>query len=135
MTTPLTQVVLTIRASRSLRAGMPALHLFTLTKPTIPTKITPTRMLQLPGAFGAFADHCGHDCAGGLGSRSTVLFAEGASGVGVTFQAAVGDHDAFGDGLFGGSQQALVEPDGVGTGGFVQAVADFGGVESTAPPP
>ena len=50
----------------------------------------------------------------------------------MAFQAAVGDHDAFGDGLFGGSQQALVEPDGVRAGHFVQAVGDFGGVEPAA---
>ena len=34
--------------------------LFTLAIPTIPTKITPTCVLQLTRAFGAFADHCGH---------------------------------------------------------------------------
>ena len=87
-------------------------------------------MLQLAGAFGAFADHGGHDGAGDLGRRSALLFAQGAGGIGMTFQPAVGDHDAFGDGLFGGGQQAFVEPDGVGAGDFVQAVADFGGIES-----
>ena len=61
-----------------------------------------------------------------------MLFAEGSGGIRMTFQTPVGDHDAFGDGLFGGGQQALVEPDGVGAGDFVQAVADFGGVESAA---
>ena len=50
----------------------------------------------------------------------------------MAFQPAVGDHDAFGDGLFGGGQQALVEPDGVGAGYFVQAVGDFGGVKTAA---
>jgi len=51
---------------------------------------------------------------------------------GVAFQAPVGDHDAFGHRLFGRGQQAFVEPDGVRAGDFVQAVADFGGVESAA---
>ena len=50
----------------------------------------------------------------------------------MAFQPAVGDHDAFGDGLFGGGQQTLVEPDGVGAGYFVQAVGNFGGVETAA---
>src|SRR5262249_55488423 len=35
----------------------------TLAIPTIPTKITATRMLQLSAAFGADADHGRHDCA------------------------------------------------------------------------
>jgi len=38
-------------------------HLTALAVPTIPTKITPTRMLQLTMAFGAGANHCGHDRA------------------------------------------------------------------------
>src|SRR5262252_4610315 len=50
----------------------------------------------------------------------------------MSLQAPVGDHDAFGNGLFRGSQQALVEPDGVRAGHLVQAVSDFGRVESTA---
>ena len=50
----------------------------------------------------------------------------------MTFQTPVRDHDAFGDGLFGRRQQALVEPDGVGAGDFVQAVSNFGGVKSAA---
>ena len=50
----------------------------------------------------------------------------------MAFQTPVGDHDAFGDGLFGGGQQALVEPDGVRAGYFVQAVSDFGSVETAA---
>ncbi len=104
----------------------------TLAIPTIPTEITSARMLQLPGAFGAFADHRGHDGAGHLSGRSALLFAEGSCGIRMTFQTPVGDHDAFGDGLFRRGQQALVEPDGVGAGDFVQAVADFRGVESAA---
>ena len=64
--------------------------------------------------------------------RRSLLFAQRAGGVGVAGQAAVGDHDAFGDGLFGRSQQALVEPDGVRAGDFVQAVGDFGGIETAA---
>ena len=61
-------------------------------------------MLKLSMTLGADADHCGHDCAdyrlsadwGGLR-----LFAEGARGIGMALQAPVGDHEAFGDGLFG----------------------------------
>src|SRR5258706_5810901 len=108
------------------------LRLLTLTKPTIPTKITATRMFQLTRALGAFADHCGHDRSRDLSSIGALLFAEGPGGIGVAFQAPVGDHDAFGDGLFGRGEQALVEPDGVGAGDFVQAVADFRGIESAA---
>ena len=104
----------------------------TLTKPAIPTKITATRMLQLTGAFGAFANHRRHDCAGDLSSIRALLFAEGPGRIGMTFQTPVGDQDAFGHGLFGRSQQAFVEPDGVGAGDFVQAVTNFGGVESAA---
>jgi hypothetical protein len=51
------------------------LRLLTLTEATIPTKITSTRVLQLTGAFGAFADHCGHDGAGDLSSIGALLFA------------------------------------------------------------
>lgn len=89
-------------------------------------------MFQLAGAFGATAYHRGHDCAGDLSSIRALLFAEGPGRIGMTFQSPVGDQDAFGYGLFGRSQQAFVEPYGVGAGDFVQTVADFGGVESAA---
>src|SRR6266496_6289785 len=55
-----------------------------------------------------------------------------ASRIGMALQAPVGDHDAFGHGLFGRSQKALVEPNGVRAGYFVQAVSDFRRVESAA---
>ena len=58
-------------------------------------------MLKLAGAFGAFANHRGHDRAGDLGSSRALLFAKGARGIGMTFQAAVGDHDALRHRLFG----------------------------------
>lgn len=63
-------------------------------------------MLQLTVAFGAGADHRGHDRAnyrlGGDGRRGWMrLFPKGACGIGMTFQTPVRDHEAFGDGLFG----------------------------------
>ena len=58
------------------------------------------------------------------------LFAERARGIGMTFQAPVGDHEAFSDGLLGGSQQPLVEPHRVRAGHLIQTVSDFRGVES-----
>lgn len=73
----------------------------TLAIPTIPAKITATRVLKLAGAFGAFADHRRHDRAGDLRGAGALLFAEGAGGIGMAFQAPVGDHDAFGHRLFG----------------------------------
>ena len=76
-------------------------HLFALAVATIPTKITATRVLKLAGAFGAFADHRRHDRAGHLSSARALLFAEGPCRIGMAFQAPVGDHEAFGDGLFG----------------------------------
>src|SRR6266705_5069679 len=60
------------------------------------------------------------------------LFAEGARRIRVAFQAPVGDHDAFGYGLFRRSEQALVEPDGMRARNLVQAVSDFRRVESSA---
>ena len=53
----------------------------TLAIPTIPTKITPTRVLQLTGAFGAFADHRGHDRAGDVRAGRALLFTKGARGI------------------------------------------------------
>ena len=47
--------------THSLTVGL--LPLLTFAVATIPAKITPTSMLQLPVAFGAGADHCGHDGA------------------------------------------------------------------------
>ena len=41
------------------------LLLLTLAVTTVPAEITPTRMLELPVAFGADADHVGHDGADG----------------------------------------------------------------------
>src|SRR5207253_6431999 len=72
--------------------------------PTIPTEIAAARVFQLAAAFGADADHRGHDCAHHVlrsecGVRS--LLSQCARGVGMALQAAVGDHDAFGHGLFG----------------------------------
>src|SRR5206468_12059960 len=99
MTHALTEVVLTIRAGRSVRTGRPRSQRYvslTLTKPAIPTKITPTRMFQLAAAFGADADHRGHDGAGNFCCARALLFAESAGGIGMTFQTPVGDHDAFG---------------------------------------
>jgi len=62
-------------------------------------------MLQLTVAFGAGADHGGHDRADDRLSsdwRSRLgLFTEGARGIGMALQAPVGDHDAFSDCLFG----------------------------------
>ena len=40
------------------------LLLLTLAVTTVPAEITPTRMLELPVALGADADHVGHDGAG-----------------------------------------------------------------------
>ena len=77
------------------------LRSLTLAVPTIPTKITATRVLQLAATLRAFANHRGHDRAGDLSSARALLFAEGSRGIGMTFQAAVGDHDAFGHRLFG----------------------------------
>ena len=38
--------------------------LLTLAVTAVPAEITPARMLKLPVAFGADADHVGHDGAG-----------------------------------------------------------------------
>jgi hypothetical protein len=107
MAHPLTQVVLTslrCRSDAGEGARVPSYESsvsLTLAKPTIPAEITPTRVLQLTGAFGAFANHCGHDGARDLGSVGALLFAEGARGIRMPFETPVGDHDAFGDCLFG----------------------------------
>lgn len=74
-------------------------QLLTFAVTTIPAKITAACVLQLPVAFGADADHVGHDGAGDgflLGVELGLLFAHGAGGVGEVLDAAHGDHDAFG---------------------------------------
>src|SRR5712692_5656567 len=123
-------VLTSSRAQPSLTRGL--LTLLTLAVPTIPTKITPTRVFQLAGTLRALADHRGHDRARDLSSTGALLFAESARGIRMAFQAAVGDHDTFGHGLFGRSQKALVEPDGVRARHFVQAIGNFRRVKSTA---
>src|SRR5437879_7385295 len=50
----------------------------------------------------------------------------------MAFQTPVGDHDAFGHGLFGRSKQTLVEPDGVRASYFVQAVSNLRRIKSAA---
>ena len=46
--------------------------------------------------------------------------------------AAVGDHDALGNGLFRRSQQTLVEPDRVSARHLVKTVSNFSSIETTA---
>ena len=76
-------------------------------------------MFELAAAFGAFADHCGH-CA-----FYRVGFADRAIRFGHVVQPSVDKQQAFGDGLFRGSEQTFVEPDGVGGGNFVQTAGDL----------
>ena len=74
----------------------------TLAIPAVPAEITSARVLELAVAFGADADHVGHDGAGNgfLGLVLGVLFArDGAGGVRQILDAAHGDHDALRDRL------------------------------------
>jgi len=78
--------------------------LLALAVAAVPAKIAATRMLKLAVAFGADADHVGHDGAGyGLLVRGVcLLFARyRACRVRQILHAANGDHDALGNGLFG----------------------------------
>ena len=79
------------------------LLLLTLAIATVPTEITSARVLELAVAFGADADHVGHDGAGdGFLVMLGLLFARhGASGIGKILDAADRDHDALGNRLFG----------------------------------
>ena len=83
-------------------------------------------MFELPAALGALAEEVGH--YGCCVARFSALrrFRDLTLRLGQVFQTAVDEHEAFGHGLFGRSQQAFVEPDGVRAGDFVEAVGDFG---------
>ena len=59
-------------------------------------------------------------------------FRECARRVRKVLHAAVGDHDALGNGLFRRSQQTLVEPNRVSAGHLVETVSNFSRVETTA---
>ena len=72
----------------------------TLAVPAIPAKIAAAGVLKLAVAFGADADHVGHDGAGDgfLGVVLGLLFArDGAGGIRKILYAAHGDHDALGN--------------------------------------
>ena len=74
-------------------------HSLTLAVAAVPAKVAATRVFELAVAFGADADHVGHDRAGD-GFLGVVLFArDGAGGVRQILDAAHGDHDALRDRL------------------------------------
>src|SRR5262245_42617287 len=107
----------------------------TLAVAAVPAEITATRMLQLPVAFGADADHVGHDGAGDgflLRVKLGLLFTDSARRVGQILHTTNSNHNALGDGLLGGGQETLVEPHGVCAGYFIQTVSNFGRVEPAA---
>src|SRR5215204_878838 len=77
-------------------------------------------VFELAVAFGALADErevaAGPDAVGGADLYlrlldRLLLVGEGARRVGLALEPAAREHDALGDGLLGGSQQPLVEPD------------------------
>jgi len=60
-------------------------ELLTLAVTAVAAEVAATRVLQLPVAFGADADHVGHDRTGDgflLGMKLGLLFAHGACGIG-----------------------------------------------------
>lgn len=79
------------------------LGLLTLAVAAIPAEITAARVLELAVAFGADADHVGHDGAGDgfLVMLRLLLARYGARGIGKVLDASNGDHDALGDRLLG----------------------------------
>ena len=78
-------------------------RLLTLAVAAVPAEITAARVFELAVAFGADADHVGHDGAGnGFLVVLGLLFARyGAGGVGKILDAPDRDHDAFGNCLLG----------------------------------
>ena len=78
--------------------------LLTLAVTTIATEVAAARVFELAFAFGADADHVGHDGAGDgllLGVDLGGVLAHGARGVREILNATHRDHDAFGDCLLG----------------------------------
>ena len=78
------------------------LLLLTLAIATVPTEITSARVLELAVAFGADADHVGHDGAGDgfLGVVLGLLGGDCARRVGEILDTADRDHDALRNCLF-----------------------------------
>ena len=76
-------------------------RLFTLTVSTIAAEVTAARVFELAVAFGADADHVGHDGArDGFLVMLGLLFARHrAGGVGKILDPPHRDHDAFGNRL------------------------------------
>src|SRR5689334_10871096 len=76
-------------------------RLLTFAIPAVAAEVAAAGVLELAVAFGADADHVGHDGAGD-GFLGVVLFArDGAGGVGEILDAAHRDHDALRNRLFG----------------------------------
>src|SRR6185369_16129080 len=78
------------------------LNLLTLAVAAVPAEIAAARVLELAVAFGADADHVGHDGARDgllLWVKLGLLFADRAGGVRKILDAPHGDHDALGDRL------------------------------------
>lgn len=77
--------------------------LLTLAVPAIPAEVTAARMFELAVAFGADADHVGHDgaCDSFLVMLGLLLARDGAGGVGKILNAPHRNHDAFGNRLLG----------------------------------
>ena len=73
----------------------------------VAAEVAAARVFELAVAFGADADHVGHDGARDgflLSMELGVLFADSACGVREILDAPDGDHDALGNRLFRGGQ-------------------------------